>query len=145
MARQYQVDPNLIQIELSMKDLKDCSDVMEEELMSLKRQGFSIIVDHFETGFDMIKILDRPWLDMVKLDQKLFDKSNNWNVQSWYMNQLKSMIQDQNKVVVIGVETNDQLLQTHEMGFENVQGFVYEKAIPADLFFTKYLEKERVI
>ena len=145
MARQYQVNPSLIQIELSMKDLKDISDVMEEELINLSKQGFSIAVDHFDTGFDMIKILDRPWLDMVKLDRKLFDKSNNWKVQSWYMNQLKSMIQDQNKVVVIGVETNDQLLQTHEMGFENVQGFVYEKAIPADLFFTKYLEKERVI
>lgn len=145
MARQYQVDPNLIQIELSMKDLKNCSDVMEEELMSLKMQGFSIIVDHFETGFDMIKILDRPWLDMVKLDQKLFDKTNNWNVQSWYMNQLKDMIQDQDKVVVIGVETKEQLSQIHELGFENVQGFVYEKAIPADLFFAKYLDKERVI
>ena len=145
MARQYQVDPTLIQIELSMKDLIDISDIMERELISLSKQGFSIVVDHFDTGFDMIKILDRPWLDMVKLDRKLFDKSNNWDVQSWYMNQLKAMIQDQNKVVVIGVETNEQLLQIHEMGFENVQGFVYEKAIPADLFFTKYLEKERVI
>ena len=145
MARQYQVDPSFIQIELSMKDLKDSSDVMENELMNLSRQGFSIVVDHFETGFNMIKILDRPWLDMVKLDRKLFDKSNNRKVQSWYMNQLKAMIQDQDKVVVIGVETSDQLLQIHEMGFENIQGFVYEKAIPAELFFTKYLEKESVI
>ena len=145
MARQYQVDPSFIQIELSMKDLKDSSDVMENELMNLSRQGFSIVVDHFETGFDMIKILDRPWLDMVKLDRKLFDKSNNRKVQSWYMSQLKAMIQDQDKVVVIGVETSDQLLQIHEMGFENIQGFVYEKAIPAELFFTKYLEKESVI
>ena len=145
MARQYQVKPENIQIELSMKELFYISDLMEKELMDLKKQGFSIVVDHFDTGFEMMKILDKPWLDRVKLDRNLFDSTNDWKIQNLYMNQLKVMLHHTERIVVIGAETAEQLSQINNYGFQCVQGYIYEKAIPAELFLAKYAEKESVV
>ena len=145
MARQYHVKPEQIQIELSMNHLKNISNVMEKEILNLKKQGFTIAVDHFDTGFEMIKILAKPWLDIVKLDQRLFDGTNDQHVQSQYMNYLRTMTNHPEKMVVIGAETQEQVTQINKSGFDCIQGFVFEKAIPAETFLSKYVEKESVI
>ena len=86
----------------------------------------------------------RP-LDRVKLDRNLFDSTNDWKIQNLYMNQLKVMLHHTERIVVIGAETAEQLSQINNYGFQCVQGYIYEKAIPAELFLAKYAEKESVV
>ena len=145
MAKQYAIDTSLIQIEIAMATAERFSPSIEKEIDELKKYGFSIAIDHFDIGFEMVKILSKPWLDTVKLDPKLFCKENDLQAKTRCLTYIYDMMKQPEKMIVIGAETQEDITQIQECGFHLIQGFVYEKAISSELFSKKYLTKESVI
>lgn len=145
MAKQYDIEPGLIQIEIAMETVEKLTESMEKEIYELKKFGFLIAIDHFDIGFNMVNILSKPWLDTVKLDPKLFGKENDLQVKTRCLTYIYDMMIQPEKMIVIGVELEEDIVQIQKCGFHFIQGFVYEKVIGADIFSTRYLAKESVV
>lgn len=145
MAKQYEIAPGAIQIEIAMSSVEKFTPNMEKEIEELKKAGFKIAVDHFDLGFGMSSMLSKPWVDTVKLDPKLFCSENSLQVRTNCLNYVHKMMIQPEKMIIIGAETKEDILQIQESGFCFVQGFFYEKVIAAKIFSQKYLFQESAI
>lgn len=145
MAKQYDIEPGSIQIEIAMATVEKFTKSMEREIDELKKTGFKIAVDHFDLGFVMSKMLSKPWLDTVKLDPKLFSSENSLQMRVRSLNFVHEMMAQPEKMIIVGAETKEDILQIQKSGFCFVQGFFYEKVIAVDLFAQKYLTKESAV
>ena len=145
MAKQYDIEPGSIQIEIAMATVEKFTKSIEREIDELKKTGFKIAVDHFDLGFVMSKMLSKPWLDTVKLDPKLFSSENSLQMRVRSLNFVHEMMAQPEKMIIVGAETKEDILQIQKSGFCFVQGFFYEKVIAVDLFAQKYLTKESAV
>jgi diguanylate cyclase (GGDEF)-like protein/PAS domain S-box-containing protein len=109
-------------------------------LHAIRALGVTIAIDDFGTGFSSLNYLARLPVDALKIDRSFV---TNMTVAPEGLSLVSTIISLAHslklEVVAEGVETEEQLRLLRLLGCDEMQGFLFSKPVPAEIFETKFL------
>jgi EAL domain-containing protein (putative c-di-GMP-specific phosphodiesterase class I) len=131
----YNVDPKLINLEITETWEKNITDVMDMNLGRLLKSGITFSMDDFGTGYSNLARIAMLPLKLFKLDksivQSVFDSETSYMVMLNMIRIIKSLGKE---IVAEGVETAEQAKQIIRLGCDHVQGFFYARPMSKESF-----------
>lgn len=128
------LDPNLLCIELTESVfVADNIDRLGGILRRLKERGIYLALDDFGTGYSSLGYLNRLPFDKLKIDRTFVSNAHGSAEKQKMLRGVISLAKGLDlKVTAEGVETADELHLVNELGCDDVQGWFYGKAHPAN-------------
>lgn len=144
IALEYEIPPDLLEFELTETILLEEFSGAKKLIDQLRARGYRVSIDDFGSGYAGINIWQELSFDCLKLDRKFLSedyilKNRNEAIVPNIIDIAKRL---HIEVLCEGVETEDQCRYLLRMGCTMVQGFFFERAIPADEFFRIYETQE---
>ncbi|MET3119898.1 diguanylate cyclase (GGDEF)-like protein/PAS domain S-box-containing protein [Undibacterium sp. GrIS 1.8] len=137
------LDASYLELELTesmvMSDVESAIAI----LRNLKSLGIHISIDDFGTGYSSLSYLRRFPIDVLKIDQSFVNDITVDTDDAAIVASIISLAHSLRlKVIAEGVETTEQLDYLRAHGCDQVQGYLFSRAVAADAF-EKLLESER--
>jgi len=127
------VAPERLELEITESLLMRECDVHLRMLHRLRAFGVRIALDDFGTGFSSLNYLRRFPFDKLKIDRSfvagIVDEPDSRSIVETVLSLARNFRMD---TIAEGIETEAQLAQLAQMGCGQAQGFLFDKAIPAD-------------
>jgi diguanylate cyclase (GGDEF)-like protein len=109
-------------------------------LLAIRALGVTIAIDDFGTGFSSLSYLSKLPVDTLKIDRSfvvdMATDGGGLTLVSVIINLARAL---KLKVVAEGVETEEQLRQLRLLRCDEMQGYLFGKPVPVDIFEKKYL------
>ena len=126
IVKYYQLNPELIQLEITESALMENQDV-EQLILQFQEKGFKMDMDDFGHGYSSMALLSKTKFDVLKLDKSLIDGIGDKNGEIL----LESLISLAHKmglsIVAEGVETKEQADFIWGHACNAIQGYYYYK------------------
>ena len=135
LAEKYQVEPSSIQLEMTETAIVSDIDKTSKILRTLQNYGFHIALDDFGTGGSSLSHLLQIKPDAIKIDKSFIHSLTNKytnNILVTTITELSRKIGA--KVIAEGVETTEQLDELIGIGCRYVQGYLFSRPLPANVF-----------
>lgn len=143
MADKYQIDRNLIEVEITENAFVDDNAKLLSCLKNLKAAGFKISMDDFGTGYSSLSLLLKAPIDIIKIDKSFISEVETSDEQQKYLLQITKLIQFANKEIIFeGVETTGQAQFLIDHGFNYAQGYLVSQPLKSLEFEMKFLIKK---
>ncbi len=114
-------------------------------LRAIRDMGVCVAIDDFGTGFSSLSYLSRLPVDTLKIDRSfvidMTEGPEGLSLVSTIINLAHSL---KLKVVGEGVETEEQLRLLRLLGCDEMQGFLFSKPVPREIFEAKFLVRSHV-
>ena len=131
--RRHQVDPSLLEFEITESTFISPGEATDSTLDRLKELGISISIDDFGTGYSNLAYLKRFQVDALKIDITFVRDIANDADAATIATAIISMAHSLRlKVTAEGVETAEQLKFLRAHGCDEAQGFFLSLPLPAD-------------
>jgi diguanylate cyclase (GGDEF)-like protein len=133
-TKKHQIAPSKLELEITENVVMDEPQVVIDALNRFKKEGISIALDDFGTGFSSLSYLQKLPLDRLKVDRSFISdmaKPGKSFIGDTIINLGKQM---NLKVIAEGIEDKAQETHLKAQGCDEVQGFYYAKAMPAEEF-----------
>ena len=128
----FNVDPNLIIIEITETCLALEEDIFLTKIYALKKLGVAIAIDDFGTGYSNIHSLKTMPVDALKIDRSFINNIEHDYRDRAIYRAVVTMAQNLNlRVVAEGVENQAQVDFLQSINCDEIQGFYYCRPIPA--------------
>lgn len=129
------IEPSGLEIEITesmlMSDVPNVVGVLER----IHDMGVRVAMDDFGTGYSSLSYLKRFPIDTIKIDRSFVADITTSPDDAEIIRTIISMGQTLNRhIVAEGVETEEQLNLLRDYGCDEIQGWVFCKALPADGF-----------
>lgn len=112
-------------------------------LQAIRKMGITVAIDDFGTGFSSLSYLAKLPVDTVKVDRSFVVDMTTGPSGLSLMSAIISLAHSLNlKVVAEGVETDEQSRLLRLLGCDEMQGFVFSKPVPSEIFESRYLALE---
>lgn len=138
------IDPQYIEIELTESEDYQNFEVMTALVEALKVRGIRTSMDDFGTGFSSLNMIKQVDLKMIKIDRSFIPLETEYPGKEkdlLMFNHIVKMIKElDKKTIAEGVETKEQLEYLKNVGCDLVQGYVFDKPLPADAFEQRLLK-----
>lgn len=112
-------------------------------LQAIRAMGVSIAIDDFGTGFSSLSYLARLPLDALKIDRSfvvdMTASPQGLSLVATIINLAHSL---KLNVVAEGVETEEQLRLLRLLGCDEMQGYLFSKPVPSEIFETLLLSPD---
>lgn len=139
------VEPGLIELELSESLFMDASDAIQANLRNIRTLGVSLAIDNFGSGLSCLGNLKDIPANKLKLSRTftmtMLEDSRSMSV-------LKAMVQmgkDLGMTVIAeGVETKEQMEALRELRVDGIQGYYYAKPMDVEALSLWLKEREHV-
>lgn len=132
LIEKYEIDPKLIELEITESILIDDFDSVVNKLHTLKEYGIKISLDDFGTGFSSLSYLKGLPIDTLKIDKTFIDTVIDDNSTKVITESIIAMVKKLGcETVAEGVETPEQLAYLQGVNCDNIQGFLLGKPMPA--------------
>ncbi len=109
-------------------------------LQAIRAMGMSIAIDDFGTGFSSLAYLAKLPVDTLKIDRSFVTDMtagpDGMALVSTIINLAHSL---KLKVVAEGVETEEQSRLLRMLACDEMQGFLFSKPVPTEIFETRFL------
>lgn len=126
------LDPARLQLEITETVLLDESEHNLELLQDLRRLGVKIAMDDFGTGYSSLGYLRSFPFDKIKVDQAFVRDLPHGKESLAIVKAVASLGQSLGMTTTVeGVETEDQLAVVNSEGFNEVQGYLFSRPLPA--------------
>ena len=129
--KEFDIDSNLVEIELTESELVNNYDNSMTRLKQLKEAGFRLIMDDFGTGYSSLSYLRKIPLSGIKIDKSFIDDIDEKNEDS--INLIASIISISHslglQVVAEGVESKHQAEHLASLGCELLQGYYFSRPV----------------
>ncbi|MCB8874697.1 EAL domain-containing response regulator [Acidisoma silvae] len=139
------VSPHLIDLELTETTVLEDHDAARRQIMSLQQQGVSFCVDDFGTGYASFDYIERLRVDGLKIDQGFI---HSIPARSEGIAIIRAIIGLGRglglRIIAEGVETPEQLAVVRDEGCDEVQGYLFSRALPPlelERFFASHSAK----
>jgi len=133
VMQSFDVDPAMIEIELTESALIGDVDEVLEVLSALKATGVRIALDDFGTGFSSISHLARFPIDVLKIDRSFVSKIGEDEQVETLVSALIAMARRLSLTVVAeGVETEGQAAFVTDEGCDLLQGYVLARPLEVE-------------
>ncbi|MBN8280020.1 MAG: EAL domain-containing protein [Gammaproteobacteria bacterium] len=134
VLRRHDVDPSLLEIELTEGLVMDDTEAAQRELAELKKIGVRISIDDFGTGYSCLSYLRRFPLDVLKIDRSFVQEIGSSRDGESIIDAIISLARSLRlETVAEGVETTAQLHFLLDRGCHVVQGFLFGKPMDMNL------------
>ncbi len=138
LVKSYNVDPSLIDIELTETLVTDNEDMIKTVFAKLKDSGFKVSIDDFGSGYSSLGMLKNFKADTLKLDRSFFIELEDEDEYERGNLVVKSIIDLATKLgmytIAEGIEYNTQIQFLNEIGCKAAQGYFYAKPLPVTEF-----------
>jgi len=139
--RTHQVDPKLLEFEITESTFMSHGEATDASLRRLKDLGISISIDDFGTGYSNLAYLKRFQVDALKIDIAFVrDVANDADAATIAIAIINMAHSLRLKVTAEGVETAEQLKFLRSHGCDEAQGFFLSLPLPADELTEKLWE-----
>ena len=109
-------------------------------LQAIRDMGLSIAIDDFGTGFSSLSYLSKFPVDTLKIDRsfviEMTDSAQGLALVSTIIGLAHAL---QLKVVAEGVETEEQARLLRLLNCDEMQGYLYSRPVPGDVFEAQFL------
>lgn len=127
------IDPKQLELELTESILIDDLEHTLDILTRLRAMGVRMAIDDFGTGYSSLNYLKQFPVDTLKIDQSFIQNLPHNTDDAQITRTIISMAHNLGLgVIAEGVETQEQLKFLQLVKCEEVQGFYFSKAIPAN-------------
>nr|UWI49489.1 EAL domain-containing protein [Clostridioides difficile] len=142
----YDVPAKLLEIELTETLVFDNLQMLLKVIDQIHEEGFQCSLDDFGSGYSSLNMLKEIKVDTLKLDKAFFSSPNADNLSENYV--IESVVELAKKLnmnsISEGVETILQMEYLKKINCDMIQGYVFSKPIPQEIFekmaFGKTLE-----
>ena len=134
IADQYGVPHHMFAIEITEEEQEIEMAQAAQNLEDLHQSGFHIFLDDFGCGFTSLDDLQYYWIDVVKVDKSILDRTETEKGRAIFRHVVQMAKDVGCKVLCEGVETREQLELVRQTGCDIVQGYYFYKALPVDKF-----------
>jgi diguanylate cyclase (GGDEF)-like protein/PAS domain S-box-containing protein len=112
-------------------------------LQAIREMGITVAIDDFGTGFSSLSYLAKLPVDTVKVDRSFVVDMTAGPSGLSLMSTIISLAHSLNlKVVAEGVETDEQSRLLRLLGCDEMQGFLFSKPVPSEIFESRFLALE---
>jgi diguanylate cyclase (GGDEF)-like protein/PAS domain S-box-containing protein len=108
-------------------------------LQAIRAMGVTIAIDDFGTGFSSLSYLAKLPVDTLKIDRSFVIEMDSPEGGALVSTIIKLAHSLNFKVVAEGVETEEQSKLLRLLGCDEIQGFLFSKPVPAEIFAAKFL------
>ena len=130
----HDIDPSLIEIELTEGLMMEDTEAAQRELAQLKKIGLRISIDDFGTGYSCLSYLRRFPIDVLKIDRSFVKEIGTSRDGESIIDAIISLAKSLRlETVAEGVETPAQLNYLLDHGCHVVQGFLFGKPMEMHL------------
>ena len=127
--------PVSLELEITEGSLLRDVEVTVNTLRSLKDLGVRLAIDDFGTGYSAMAYLKRLPIDVLKIDQSFVRTLTTDPADATITETIVQLAGGLNLTTIAeGVETLEQLLLLGSYGCNRMQGFLFGKPVPADVF-----------
>lgn len=131
----YAIPTEYIEVEFTETAYLDREEVLEQTLEKLRSYGIVSSIDDFGSGYSSINLLQNMNFEIVKLDKSLLGKNvQNPKTQKVISNIIHMAKELEMEVLAEGVETHEELDILKELKCDIVQGYLFDKPLPEDVF-----------
>jgi diguanylate cyclase (GGDEF)-like protein/PAS domain S-box-containing protein len=140
------VAPSLLELELTESMIMEKAETTILTLKALKQTGIKLSIDDFGTGYSSLSYLKRFPLDKLKVDQS-FVRDITTDPDDAIITAVVSTLAHGLKLRVIaeGVETREQLTFLRSQHYDEVQGYLFSRPIPAEEFTDLLIEYREIV
>jgi len=133
LVRQAGVSPKRMELEVTEGVLLDDDEMVHASLTALRGAGFRIALDDFGTGYSSFSYLRRFEFDKIKIDRSFIQHLGHQVDSAALVSAVVAIGHALGMTVVAeGVETSEQMQFLTSAGCNQMQGFLFSKAIPQD-------------
>jgi EAL domain-containing protein (putative c-di-GMP-specific phosphodiesterase class I) len=123
----------LLDLEITESVLVDDLDASTKKLQILRSAGVEVSVDDFGTGYSSLNYLARLPVDTLKIDRSFVMRMRDAGYPRNIVAMIVSLAHTLGlKVIAEGVEEDEQMTLLRELGCDQIQGFLFSKALPAN-------------
>jgi EAL domain-containing protein (putative c-di-GMP-specific phosphodiesterase class I) len=109
-------------------------------LQAIRAMGVTIAIDDFGTGFSSLSYLSKLPVDTLKIDRSFVINMTAGPQGLALVSTIINLAHALNlKVVAEGVETEEQLRLLRLLSCDEMQGFLFSKPLPVEIFETRFL------
>ncbi|AVB16915.1 MULTISPECIES: GGDEF and EAL domain-containing protein [Pseudomonas syringae group] len=138
ILREEELDPSLLELELTEGLLLEATEDTRQQLDSLKKLGLSLAMDDFGTGYSSFSYLKKFPIDVIKIDRSFIrdipDDEDDMEITSAVIAMAHNL---KLKVVAEGIETAAQLTFLRRHRCDVGQGYLFDKPIPGEELIEK--------
>lgn len=132
MLRRTNVDPRMIEIEITESCLAQEPDKFIGKLSALKAIGLQLSIDDFGTGYSSMAYLKSFPLDRLKVDRTFISGLSGSPRDQAIFKAILALGHNLGlRVVAEGVETSEQYYFLRDAGCDEVQGYFFSMPVPA--------------
>ncbi|MCR5831983.1 MAG: bifunctional diguanylate cyclase/phosphodiesterase [Lachnospiraceae bacterium] len=143
LVRKYDIAPKYLELEITENLFMEDVDELFNEMASLKKCGFNIMMDDFGSGYSSLNMLRNAPVDTLKIDRFFLDEIISTDRGKIIVEASVRMAKQLGLAVIAeGVETQEQLDFLKTINCDIVQGYYYSRPIPPDEF-ERFMEKNR--
>lgn len=135
------VSPSWLDVEITESSAMKSEIAMEELFNALASLGVLISIDDFGTGYSSLSYIKRFDIDRIKIAKQLIDGICDDYSDEQIIKAIIMMTKAMGlRTIAEGVEKHEQLDKLIELGCDEIQGYIFDKPIPASEFEEKYLK-----
>lgn len=139
--REIGIPDGILELEFTESLALDDTALFRQRILALQEAGFICSLDDFGSGYSSLNILRELPIQVLKLDMLFFQRgSDQQRARIVVSNVIRMARQLQIETVSEGVEETSQVAFLRGIGCDLVQGYVFSKPVPLDVFETM-LEK----
>lgn len=142
VLKEGMLEPQYLELELTegiiMRDVEDTMSTLHY----LKKLGIGLAIDDFGTGYSSLSYLKRLPLDKIKIDRAFIKDLTTNDQDASITKAIIALGHSLNlRVIAEGVETKGQLEHLEEQGCDEIQGFLFSPAVPANTIVELFQEQ----
>jgi diguanylate cyclase (GGDEF)-like protein len=129
------LDPVSLELELTETSIVENPEMAAELLTRIRNLGARVAIDDFGTGYSSLSYLKRLPIDTVKLDRSFVNGATSDPDDAALVMAIITLAHNLGlKVIAEGVETDEQLNFLRLLRCDEVQGYLFSKPVPAEVF-----------
>ncbi len=133
MLNNTRVNPKLIEVEITENTMLHDIETVTSIISQLRTLGISSSLDDFGTGYSSLHYIKKFAIDSLKIDISFINNITTDSDDVAIVSAIIAMAHAMHvKVIAEGVENNEQLNLLKELGCDEVQGYIYSRAKPAE-------------
>ncbi|MGY5449681.1 putative bifunctional diguanylate cyclase/phosphodiesterase [Agarivorans sp. MS3-6] len=135
-----QIPAHSIMIEITENVLMVTEESIKHQLSRLHQHGIDVAIDDFGVGYSSLAYLQQLDIDLLKIDRSFIEHLTTDEDSAALVKAIVTIAHHLNiKVVAEGVETEQQYQRVFGVACDYVQGYLFSKPIPKQLFYQRYL------
>ncbi|MBF0177336.1 MAG: EAL domain-containing protein [Magnetococcales bacterium] len=133
MLAEYEIDPSQLDLEITESAIMEDVDRAVKILNRISQMGVKLSIDDFGTGYSSLSQLRLFPFKALKIDRSFVRDISNNPGDAAIVSAIIAMAHSLDQTVIVeGLETADQLTILRNLRCNEMQGFLFSAAIPAD-------------